>query len=247
MSEKIIKHIEVIIKEITPDAKKTSSGKKTSGCSKQINEIHFADCSFDEFISAVRDGRYESVFKVGDKRDIVLKNGETVTIAIAGIKHDSTKNGEVLPITLSFVDCLAQEHRMNEDWTNRGGWKACEMRKYMEKIFNDLLPDEWKNVIVPVWKSDTQTEDAVFLLSEYEVFGKNIYSKPHEGEKQYEFYKNKYNRIKFSTKSDYSWWYWLRSPTSGSSKGFCFVNSSGNANYDYASYRAGVAPCFAIK
>ena len=244
MSEKILKRIEIIVKETTPDGEKVVQTEE-----RGVRPFRpcFADGSFSDFIAAVRNGWYKQLYKPGDKRVITLKNGEKITIAIAGIDHDVNKEGEVLPITLTFVDCLAKEHRMNEECTNRGGWKACEMRKYMKEVFA-LLPDEWQAVVAPVWKVDTQCEDTLFLLSEYEVFGKNIYSKHIDGEKQYPFYADKYNRIKFSTAcDDYSWWYGLRSPLSGNSNRFCFVNSTGNANTNDASTRRGVAPCFAIK
>lgn len=246
MKEKILEkkeiRIEYTIKEIIHDAEQPTEPTKTTDC---IKTISFSDCSWKEFINITRAGRVRDFFKVSEKKEITLKNGEKVKIAIAGFDHDISETGETLPITLTFVDSLAEGYFMNAMATNKGGWKDCTMRKKtMQEIFN-LLPDELQAIIVAS-KKDGETIDKLFLPSEIEVFGKTVYSEDKDN-KQYDFYKDKYNRIKFRTDDeDDSGWWWLRSPYSGGSIDFCMVGSNGNAgNYD-ASDTSGVSPCFAI-
>ena len=61
---------------------------------------------------------------------------------------------------------------------------------------------------------------------------------------QYAYYKAGNSKVKNRSGSAYSWW--ERSPTSGDSNLFCFVNSNGNANYGSASTSYGVAFGFCV-
>jgi hypothetical protein len=91
--------------------------------------------------------------------------------------------------------------------------------------------------------STNQTrQDYISLFAEKEVFGTTTYSNKTEAAalSQIEYYKTTSNRIKQINGSNYYWW--ERSPRSGSAYTFCRVDSNGGANYANASTAHGVAP-----
>ena len=122
----------------------------------------------------------------------------------------------------------------------------------MATLLNQL-PAALKNVLKSVNKlsgtgggstSGTQTtHDKLFLLSEVEIFGTTTYSVPGEGT-QYAYYKAGNSKVKKVNGSANSWW--ERSPYSGNDNYFCFVNYSGSANRNSASYGYGVSFGFCV-
>lgn len=131
-------------------------------------------------------------------------------------------------------------HRMNKEWTNEGGWLACDMRRYLNEEVIALLPDALIAAIKP--RKFGKEEDKLWLFSEMEVFGEHDWTEndPDRGF-QFEYFKDRRNRIKVDEDGDASWW-WERSPYGSSSSGFCSVSSVGAAHDDYANAANGV--CF---
>lgn len=194
-------------------------------------------------------------FAVGQTKDITLKNGEKAILVISDFDHYEMKDGTKAPITFNFYTLLANDRRMNERWTNRGGWKACGMRKFLNGEFlKELLPDEWLPFLASVKivtgnggedNELTETFDKVFLNSEIEVQSRTVWSREGEGQ-PLALFKEWRNRIIGYHGKEYGCWRWLRSPRSGSGSYFCNVYSGGSAYNNYAYYTGGVAPCFAI-
>ena len=87
------------------------------------------------------------------------------------------------------------------------------------------------------------TSDKLFLLSEIEVFGATQYSYAGEG-KQYEYYTAGNSTIKKVNGSANIWW--ERSPFSGGTNFFCYVNANGYAGGNIASYSGGVSFGFCV-
>ena len=87
------------------------------------------------------------------------------------------------------------------------------------------------------------TSDKLFLLSEIEVFGATQYSYAGEG-KQYEYYTAGNSTIKKVNGSADYWW--ERSPYSGGTNDFCYVDGNGSANYYDASDSNGVSFGFCV-
>ena len=113
-----------------------------------------------------------------------------------------------------------------------------------------LMPAEVQAAIKEVQKKTSAgnqsssiqtTNDKLFLLSEIEIFGSTTYSFAGEG-KQYDYYKAGNSRVKKFNGSTI-WWY-ERSPFSGGSRDFCFVNYDSDANFNFAFYSGGVAFAF---
>lgn len=165
--------------------------------------------------------------KVGDEIAETLKDGREVVLVVMDDGVIGLKN-------------LLGRHYMNEDWTNKGGWLACDMRRWLNSEVLALLPDELFAVIKPRKFGDT--EDKLWLFSEMEVFGEHERTEndPDRGF-QFEYFKNPANRVKFDEDGDAKWW-WERSPYASDSNSFCYVSGNGYASSSCAYLAGGV--CF---
>lgn len=165
--------------------------------------------------------------KVGDEIAETLKDGREVVFVVMDDGVIGLKN-------------LLGYHYMNEDWTNKGGWLACDMRRWLNSEVLALLPDELLAAIKP--RKFGEEEDKLWLFSEMEIFGEHEWTEndPDRGF-QFEYFKNPANRVKLDEDGDaHSWW--ERSPYASYSSGFCSVDSDGSAGTSGASRSGGV--CF---
>lgn len=168
-----------------------------------------------------------SALKVGDEISEVLKDGREVIFVVMDDGVIGLKN------------CL-DERRMNDDWTNRGGWLATEMRRYLNEDVFALLPDDLQAVIKP--RTFGEEQDKLWLFSEAEIFGEHDWTeKEIDRGVQLEYFKTPANRIKCDENGDLTWW-WERSPYASYTTAFCLVSSSGSAGAYTASFARGV--CF---
>lgn len=129
--------------------------------------------------------------KVGDEIVETLKDGREVVFVVMDDGVIGLKN-------------LLGYHHMNEDWTNEGGWLACDMRRYLNEEVIALLPDELVAAIKP--RKFGEEEDKLWLFSEMEVFGDHDWTEndPDRGF-QFEYFKDRRNRIKVDEDGDASW------------------------------------------
>lgn len=155
-------------------------------------------------------------------------------------------------ITFQLVDCLKTTYSMNGSNTNVNGWRGSTMRtSTMATLLNQLSSDlksvlKFVNKVTSVGNNSSgleTTSDKLFLLSEIEVFGATQYSYAGEG-KQYEYYTAGNSTIKKVNGSAYYWW--ERSPRSGTADNFCRVDSYGGASRTGASGIDGVSFGFCV-
>lgn len=211
--------------------------------------------SWDNIAAVSKFGQAPNYWKVGDRKNITV-NGVTYAAQIIGFDHDTlttadgsrTKAG----ITFQLVDCLKTTYSMNGSNTNVNGWRGSTMRtSTMATLLNQLSSDlksvlKFVNKVTSVGNNSSgleTTSDKLFLLSEIEVFGATQYSYAGEG-KQYEYYTAGNSTIKKVNGSAYYWW--ERSPRSGNTDYFCYVNGNGSANYSGASNSFGVSFGFCV-
>ena len=180
-------------------------------------------------------------------------------IAFQGFK--ATKNGTPVLLVDSGYDSDKTSgtwFNMNNSNTNVGGWQASLMRKNVMPLIKAAFPADLQAVIKPstIFTAPntgnielTATEDEVFLLAEYEVFGMRRRASTQEQTylKQYSYYsagnsKVMYRHNSVGTVADW----WERSPTSASSENFCIVDSTGSPNFVVANWLNGVSPCFKV-
>ena len=147
---------------------------------------------------------------------------------------------------------------MNNTYTNEGGWQGSLMRKNVMPLIKAAFPADLQEVITTSTIFTTQgsgngactaTEDDVFLLAEYEVFGARTNASTQEPNylKQYAYYSAGHSKVKYkhNDTSKAALW-WERSPRSGNSTGFCSVNTTGSAYRSSADDSKGVSPCFKV-
>lgn len=146
------------------------------------------------------------VLKVGDEITETLKDGREVVFVVMDEGVIGLKN-------------LLGRYYMNRDCTNKGGWLACDMRRWLNSEVLALLPDELLAVIKP------------------RKFGKEP-----DREKQLEYFKDRRNRVKFDATTTIQCRR-LRSSCAGYNILFCRVNSRGrDISYSTATSSGGV--CF---
>lgn len=157
---------------------------------------------------------------------------------------------------------------MNATTTNAGGWAESYMRKTTlgnastpaDPATNSLLsalPVDLLAVIKSVVKyttasssAPTDTEDYLWLLSEFEVHGKTHYSSSAEKDHQaqYDYYKAGNSKVKYQhTAPEWVTHWWNRSPATGSyTSAFCSCYTTGGEYYQRAEISQGISPGFCV-
>lgn len=180
-------------------------------------------------------------------------------ITFQGFK--ATKNGTPVCLTDSGYNSNKTSgtwFNINNSKTNNGGWQASLMRENVMPLIKAAFPADLRAVIKPSTIFTTQgsgngactaTEDDVFLLAEFEVFGSRTYASTQEPNylKQYSYYSagNSKKMYKYNA-TDISARWWQRSPYSDNSNGFCYVYTSGISSTYAANQSYGVSPCFKV-
>ena len=201
--------------------------------------------SLKEMLSILKSNK-QNTLKLGDTMSFELYTGEKVVAEIIGFNHDKIA-GRKAKAKATFRFTIDGEFNMNDEWTNKGGWKNCKMRKvYCQRLFK-LLPQELQEVIEEVEKETTKgnastdivkTKDRIFLLSLTEATGEHYWGGYVKEGEQYELFKKK--GYKFNK------WVWLRSPSTSHATYFYAVSSSGSFSNGSAYGTYGVCFAFAI-
>ena len=234
--------------------------KQVSDASMGANFWSVGDCKQVTMNGKISDGltltNYSAwVFIIGFNHN-AEREGNGITFQ--GFK--ATKNGT--PVCLIDSGYIRNKtsgtwFNMNNTGTNSGGWQASLMRKNVMPLIKAAFPSDLKAVIKPSAIFTTQdsgngactaTEDEVFLLAEYEVFGTRTYASTQEPNylKQYSYYSAGNSKVMYqhnATSSTATWW--ERSPYSGGSTNFCDVDR-GSSSHSFAYYSFGVSPCFKV-
>lgn len=196
-------------------------------------------------------------------------------VYIIGFNHNSEREGNGIafqgfkatdkgtPVCLTDSGYSAGKTKgtwfnMNNSQSNSGGWQSCSMRSSVMPLIKSALPADLQAVIktstiytaAGTGNIDcTATDDDVFLLAEYEVFGSTTYASTQEPNylKQYSYYSAGNSKMEYKHNSTGSRAFWLlRSPNASYSNTFCAVNVNGGANANNATVSAGVSPCFKV-
>ncbi len=168
----------------------------------------------------------------------------------------------------------SQGFRMNTSNTNNGGWASSYMRNTVlgnggtpsSPTANSLmaaLPSALRAVMKAVTKytdnvgndtgnvqsNVTSTQDYLFLLAEFEVFGTRNWANSYEQnyQVQYAYYQAGNSRIAYRhTSTASAVWWWLRSPGCTGSYYFLIVYTAGHYSNYGANISGGVRPGFAV-
>ena len=266
IDDKTILPQQIIIKESIEMTNKEKQQITTDVASAVINDIadkygvkrnNLADYTWEEIAEIAAQGKAAANFRIGDKKELELITGEKLTAVIIGFDHDviyNDKSDAAAGITFAIEGVLDGWFEMNEDDTNKGGWKNSKMRTvYMSRI-EKLLPAELRVVLRTVAKftgkgggsDDVETTaDKLFLFSEAEIIGDDVeYSASGEGS-QYPYFADAANRIKKRHGGD-SYIWWLRSPNVTYTRYFRYVGPDGNVYSYIASNSYGVSFGFCL-
>lgn len=200
-------------------------------------------------------------WSAGDTRTVRLSAmqrgavGEThaaqnVQFVLSDPGHFTLANGKPCHFVVNQKDCLGEYGYMNSSNTNSGGWNGCARRTWCNETYRNAIPAALR----PIFKqfktraadgsgsSAVESTDYFALPSEKEVFGSVEYANfwAESQNSQLTYYKTSGNRIKF-VNGRASWW-WVRSPYSGNSYGFCAVSIGGREGSYFASNATGLAP-----
>lgn len=180
-------------------------------------------------------------------------------IAFQGFK--ATKNGTPVCLTDSGYNSSKTSgtwFNMNNTNTNNGGWASSQMRQNVMPLIKASFPADLQAVIKQstIFTAPdagnielTSTQDDVFLLAEYEVFGTRKYASTQEPSylKQYSYYSAGNSKVMYKHNDTQSaaWW-WERSTFFSGSHDFCSVRTDGSARYGGSVYSIGVSPAFKV-
>ena len=199
----------------------------------------------------------------------------TAWVYIIGFNHNSEKEGNGITFqgfkvadkgkNVCLVDSGCSSSKTSGTWfnmnnsnTNAGGWQESLMRKNVMPLIKAAFPSDLQAVIKTstIFTAPdtgnielTSTQDEVFLLAEFEVFGTNSKASTQESNylKQYSYYSAGNSRVnyKHNDASTAVIW-WERSPYSNYSYYFCCVRPNGTANTLIAPHSSGVSPAFKV-
>lgn len=237
----------------------------TTSCYAQYNYTGLVETITDDWatiLANIANGTYATKYAVGDTKSLDLGTEGVVNMQIAAMDADEKADGSGnAPITWVSEQLLATSHRINlllasttdeetgdEVYTEGtgaiGGWEKSEMRTYLTETIKPLIPEEVRNAIVPVKKTQpafdtakisfTQTTtDTVWIPSFSEISG--------ESSLYYGLFQNtSANRIKMKAGATSASNWWLRSAHYAGDT-FNSVNSSGSTGYVFPTNKYGVA------
>lgn len=199
--------------------------------------------TWDEIAGKIKAGKAREFLSVGDVVPFTMKDGQTVNAVVAEINPYGDNE-----VAFVIEECLDERHVMNKEYTNAGGWRDCDMRKYLNGEILDLLPDDLKAVIAD--RTITQEKDGkeltstdkLWLLSLTEV-GEDYENA--KGDVHFSLFKDQRSRVK--QQDGETIWYWLRSPDAGNSSYFRYVTTNGTSGNTNAANTNGVAFGFLVK
>ena len=206
---------------------------------KRMAELEIA--GWNEIKQYAEAGKLNEILNSGDRIPITLKDGQEIELDVGREKTGKTY--------FIFHDCLKDEHIMNEEWTNAGGWAATEMRRYANEDVFHLLPEELQAVIEPtkivqiVNGERGETQDKLFCLSYTQVFGGDYCREQEPKDAKIDIFETEKDRVKMVDGE--TWWWWLRS--AGNANDFRAVTGTGDSSDSYADHHGGVALGFCVE
>lgn len=189
---------------------------------------------------------------------------EGTGIAFQGFKTAQTGGIDIALCDSGYLNdkSSGQWFNMNNSNTNSGGWSSSPMRNTKLPLVKSALPSELTSVIktTTIYSDNTgggndvasyvtATQDDLYLLAEFEIFGARRYANSAERnhQQQYAYYVAGNSKVKYkhsSTATAALWW--ERSVSATDFSGFCCVGSDGAVYYNRAFYSYGLAVAFKV-
>ena len=186
-----------------------------------------------------------------------------------GIAFGGFKTAQTSGIDVALCDSGYNSNKTSGQWFNMnnnnsttGGWASCNMRNNTLPLVKSAMPSDLQSVLktTTIYTDNTggsstaasyvtATQDELYLLAEFEIFGARTYANSAERnyQKQYAYYVAGNSKVKYrhsSTATAVSWW--ERSVYAANANYFCSVNTAGTVNYTSATNSRGLAVAFKI-
>lgn len=192
------------------------------------------------------------------------RDKEGTGIAFGGFKTAQTGGVDVALCDNGYnlIKTSGQWFNMNNSDSNAGGWNSSSMRSTTLPLVKYALPSDLQAALktTSIYSDNTggdsdtashvtATQDDLYLLAEFEIFGarSSANSAEQNYQQQYAYYAAGNSKVKYkhnSTATAVVWW--ERSVESADSSGFCLVGTSGAAEKTGAYYSRGLAPAFKV-
>ena len=192
------------------------------------------------------------------------KDVEGTGIAFGGFKTAQTGGKDVALCDSGYGSnkTSGQWFNMNNNNRTSGGWNSCNMRNNTLPVVKAALPSDLQAVLktTTLYTDNTggsstsasyvtATQDELYLLAEFEIFGTRRYANTAEQnyQKQYAYYVAGNSKVKYrhdSTATAVYWW--ERSVYATDASFFCVVSTYGTANGYDARNPYGLAVAFKI-
>ena len=189
---------------------------------------------------------------------------EGTGIAFGGFKTAQTSGTDVALCDSGYNSSKnsGQWFNMNNNNSTTGGWASCNMRNNTLSLVKAALPSDLQSVLktTTIYTDNTggsstaasyvtATQDDLYLLAEFEIFGARTYANSAEQTKQqqYAYYVAGNSKVKYrhdSTATAVIWW--ERSVRATYTNLFCAVASAGAAGSYAARYSYGLAVAFKV-
>ena len=186
-----------------------------------------------------------------------------------GIAFGGFKTAQTSGIDVALCDSGYNSNKSSGQWFNMnnnnstsGGWSSCNMRNNTLPLVKSAMPSDLQSVIktTTIYTDNaggsstsasyvTATQDDLYLLAEFEIFGTRSYANTAEQTKQqqYAYYVAGNSKVKYnhsSTATAVRWW--ERSVGATYTDIFCYVYTDGTASGDNADNSYGLAVAFKI-
>ena len=189
---------------------------------------------------------------------------EGTGIAFGGFKTAASGGTDVALCDsgYSLSKTSGQWFNMSNSATNTGGWSGSRMRSTTLPLVKSALPSDLQAVLktTTIYSDNTgggsdtasyvtATQDELYLLAEFEIFGARTYANSAERnyQQQYAYYVAGNSKIKYNhnnTATAVNWW--GRSVRATDARFFCYVYADGTIYYRTASDLLGLAVAFKI-
>ena len=192
------------------------------------------------------------------------KDVEGTGIAFQGFKTAQTNGTDVCLCDNGYNGnkFSGQWFNMNNNNSTVGGWNSCNMSNNTLPVVKAALPSDLQAVLktTTLYTDNTggnstsasyvtATQDELYLLAEFEIFGARTYANTAEQnyQKQYAYYVAGNSKVKHrhDGTATAAWW-WERSVVATYGDNICCVSTDGTAYLYYADLSGGLAPCFKV-
>lgn len=212
------------------------------------------ETGWDTISKMAKAGLASQFWSVGDTKSFTI-DGTTYYAQIIGFDHDdvvdsATYGRSKAGITLQMQNCYNETYEYH---SYAMAWNNVNMRNYTLPSLLGNVNSDLQDVIVSVNKAYAPTyngtslsysEDTLFLLSEYEVFGNNYnVTKVAEGS-QYSYYASGNSKAKTINGTEDTWW--LRSRAQSDYIAVVSPSNNSNSISSHPTNTEGVAFAFCV-